>query len=630
MFDIFPFENIREPQKDLMDSVYKSIKSRKHILINAPTGIGKTVASLVPAIQYLLEYNKDKSDEEKVKIFFLTSRHTQHQIVLETVRAINEKNDFKIKAVDIFGKKWMCLQDNVSSLSSREFTEFCKSLRESSKCEFYSKTKNKADLSTEAKLILTQLSHSEANFRNIKNYSEQYRLCPYEIALSFAKKSDIIIGDYQYIFNPGIRMSFLNKINASLDKSIIIIDEAHNLPSRLRDIMSRRLTTNMIKRAIIQAKKNKEKDVIPYLATIQDALNTLSFKIKGEKLVKKEEFIQLIAQDEDSYIKVIDLLDAASERIRNHEKISYLSSIAEFLDFWLQGDEGFIRYIKALDNNTILYFNCLDPSFIMKELTNEVLNFTLMSGTLNPVEMYQDLLGFDETNSITKTYQDPFPKKNRLNIIIPRTTSLYKERSEAQFKKIAKLCSEISASIKGNIAIFFPSYQFLNSVSRYLNINKVVIKEKQELNKEEKAKIISDFKRYSKTGAILLAVAGASFSEGIDLPGDLLKAVIIVGLPLEKPSLETKALIEYYQLRFNKGWLYGYIYPAMIKVIQAAGRCIRTEKDKGAIIFLDERYSWPMYYKCFPEDWHIKILPEEYITEIKLFFENSEKLNLKE
>ncbi len=621
MFDIFPFETIREPQKDLMASVYKILKNKKHILINAPTGIGKTVAVLVPAIQYLLENNIKRSDEEKIKIFFLTSRHTQHQIVLETVRTINEKNEkLKIKVADIFGKKWMCLQDSVSTLSSREFNEFCRTLRESSRCEFYSKTKKNGHLSTEAKLVLTQLSHTEANFSNLKRYSQQFRLCPYEIALNFAKQSEIIIADYQYIFNPAIRMNFLNKIKVSLDKSIIIIDEAHNLPNRLRDIMSRKLTTNMIKRAIIQAKKMKEKEIIPHLVAIQDALNTLSFKIKDEKLVKKTEFIELIAKDEEEYIKIIDHLDSASERIRNSEKISYLSSIAEFLDFWLQNDEGYIRYIKALENNTVLFFNCLDPALIMEELINEVLNLTLISGTLNPIEMYRDLLGFDEARSVTKNYKDIFPKKNRLNIIIPRTTSLFKERNAKQFRNIASICSEIAESIRGNLAIFFPSYQFMKEVLKYLRINKSIIKEQQHLTKEQKAKVIKDFKKCSKEGAALLAVTGASFSEGIDLPGDLLKAVVIVGLPLEKPTLETKALIQYYQTRFNKGWLYGYIYPAMVKVIQAAGRCIRTEKDKGVIVFLDERYSWPTYKKCFPEDWHIKIIPEQYIREIKLFF----------
>jgi len=617
MFDIFPFEKIREPQKDFMNSVYNSIKNKKHILINAPTGIGKTVAALVPAIKYLIE-NKDK--DENVKIFFLTSRHTQHQIVFETVREINDKNNFNIKAVDIFGKKWMCLQDYVSNLSSGEFNDFCRSLRESGKCEFYSKVKKNGQLSTEAKLVLEQLSHSESNFNNIKSYSKQYRLCPYEIALSFAKKSSIIVCDYQYIFNPGIRMGFLNKINAQLDKSIIIVDEAHNLPSRLRDIMSRRLTTNMIKRAIIQAKKKKEKQIIPYLVSIQDALNALSFKIREEKLVKKDDFITLIAKNEEDYLKIIDELESASDRIRETEKISYLSSIAEFLDFWLNSDEGFIRYIKATENNTILFFNCLDPSFVTQDLINEVLNFTLMSGTLNPIEMYQDLLGFDELNSVTKTYSNPFPKKNKLNLIIPRTTSLFKERNENQFKNIASICSEIIETINGNVAIFFPSYQFMKDVSRHLKTEKSIIREQPNLTKEQKSKIINDFKKLSKQGSVLLAVAGASFSEGIDLPGEFLKAVIVVGLPLEKPSLETKALIEYYENRFKKGWLYGYVYPAMIKVIQAAGRCIRTEKDQGVIIFLDERYSWPTYKKCFPEDWHIEITPNNYITQIKEFF----------
>ena len=189
------------------------------------------------------------------------------------------------------------------------------------------------------------------------------------------------------------------------------------------------------------------------------------------------------------------------------------------------------------------------------------------------------------------------------------------------FKLIAKKCSVFCTAIPGNILILFPSYEIMKVVNESFSVaGKSVFVEMQGMNKEEKEKMLKKFKEYKNSGAVLLGVAGANFSEGIDLPGDELNGVIIVGLPLSRPDLETKSLIEYYDQRFDKGRDYGYIFPAMKKVVQGAGRCIRSEKDKGVIIFLDERYSLGNYLRCFPKDYNVKItkLPEEHI---KKFFE---------
>src|SRR3989338_3895900 len=188
------------------------------------------------------------------------------------------------------------------------------------------------------------------------------------------------------------------------------------------------------------------------------------------------------------------------------------------------------------------------------------------------------------------------------------------------YHKIAALSSSMVNAIKGNCFMFFPSYQIRDNVYEYLKTlaNKTIFLEQQGLSKEEKGDIIERFKSYKETGALLLGATSGSFAEGIDLPGDFLKAVIIVGLPLSKPDLETQELIRHYEERFKQGWNYGYIYPAMIKTIQGAGRCIRSKDDKGVIVFLDERYTWKNYFKCFPKDWQFKISSSP-VTEITEF-----------
>jgi len=185
------------------------------------------------------------------------------------------------------------------------------------------------------------------------------------------------------------------------------------------------------------------------------------------------------------------------------------------------------------------------------------------------------------------------------------------------YKKIANEIAEVANSVPGNVAVFFPSYYLLKEVDKFVTplLKKTSFYEVQGMSKEEKSEVLEKFKKYKDHGGVLFGVSGGSFSEGIDLIGDLLKGVIVVGLPLAKPDVETKELINYYDDKFSKGWDYGYTLPAMTKAIQAAGRCIRSETDKGIVVFLDERYSWDMYSKCFPKDWDVKItkLPKDRI-----------------
>ncbi|MEM4245215.1 MAG: helicase C-terminal domain-containing protein, partial [Candidatus Nanoarchaeia archaeon] len=232
--------------------------------------------------------------------------------------------------------------------------------------------------------------------------------------------------------------------------------------------------------------------------------------------------------------------------------------------------------------------------------------------------MYKDLFGIEAE---MKEYRDTFPKHNRLNLIIPKTTTKYTERNNEMYNKIGVVAAKLANAIPGNVAVFFPSYNVLEEVSQFLNeyCEKTSLTEVQGMSKKERQEILEKFKSYKDSGAVLLGCSSGSFGEGIDLPGEYLRAVIVVGLPLSKPDLETKKLIEYYDKKFGKGWDYAYIYPAILKIIQNAGRCIRSRHDKGARIFVDERYTWQKYLSCFPKDWEMKTT-DRPITTIEEFF----------
>jgi DNA excision repair protein ERCC-2 len=596
---LFPHEQVRTVQKQMMDDVAEALEKKKHLIVHAPTGLGKTAATLSPALSLALKRD--------LTVFFLTSRHTQHKIVLDTLQAIRKKHKTESIATSIIGKKWMCTQPGVTTMRSNDFFAFCKSLRESKACEQYENVKQKniqcditlQEIEKEAPLPTEEI---------IKRCSEK-NLCPYELSLLLAAKSKVIVTDYYYMLHPHIRNSFLKKTKKTLAEAIIIFDEGHNLPSRARELLTQRLSTKLIKGAIKEAKKYKFNDLAMNLTELDAILENLasSLQMFGEKLIKRDEFIEPIEQITDTE-ELVTKLEAAAEIVREDKQRSMLGAIAEFLALWPEGDEGYSRILVKQNNNIQLSRRCLDPSLATKDLIENSYCTITMSGTLSPANVFADLLGIPEKNRITKEYPSPFPTQNRLALVVPKTTTKYSQRSDLQFKSIAEYCAKITNSIPGCAAIFFPSYQIRDTVNNVFSplTGKTLFLEQPNMTKEEKQDFLDRFKKYKDSGAVLLAVASGSFGEGIDLPG-ILNGVIVVGLPLDRPNLETQQLIEYYDRKFGKGWDYGYTMPALTKTMQNAGRCIRSETDRGVIIFLDERYAWPRYFTFFPQDWNLKI-----------------------
>ena len=606
---LFPYDNIREIQSDFIKDIIECIKNKHHLIAHAPTGIGKTASVLSSVLPYIIE--KDMT------LFFLTSRHTQHKIAVETLKQIKKKYDSKLNVVDFIGKRNMCSQMGAEDLPGGQFYEFCRNLVEKEECEFYENLWSNIGLTIETRKFLEENKSKIYHVEEFLKEARKTRLCPYELALLNAKKANVIIADYYHVFNPTIREAFFKKSNKFLEKCVIIVDEAHNLPSRLRDMMSSSITTSTMDRALKEAKAYP--DALKILKRVEERFNGICSNVNEERLVVREEFIF------DDFEDFIDILENAAEDVRETKRRSSMGTVAIFLKSWIGNEDGFVRFIQKENfkgrDFFRLNYNCLDPSINTPEIINKSL-IILMSGTLTPFDMYRDLLGFKD-NVILKEYENPFPKENRLNLVVPDTSTKFTKRNPVMFKLIAQQCAAFSHLVPGNVLVFFPSYQLMNIIYdpfKVLN-DKTLFIEKRGMTKEEKEEILNKFRSYKKSGAVLFAVSGGSFSEGVDLPGDELKGVIVVGLPLSKPNLETKSLIDYYDGRFGKGWDYAYIFPAMMRVIQSAGRCIRSENDRGVIMFLDERYSMSNYFRCFPKDYNIKVtkMPEEHI---KKFFEN--------
>ncbi|MBU4501878.1 MAG: ATP-dependent DNA helicase, partial [Nanoarchaeota archaeon] len=579
---LFPYEEKREVQDQFLQDVVRHLNNGKNFLAHAPTGLGKTTI-LGPALFYALENKKT--------VFFLTPMHTQHKIAVETLKMIKEKHNKDILVVDFIGKKWMCQQPGVQAMYSGEFAEYCGDMLEKKNCIYYNKVKSKNKVQVEAKVVLDKLK--EENPLGVEDFCKicgDSKLCSYEMACILAQKADVIICDYFHILSPGIRDHFLKKVGKDLSESLLIFDEGHNLPSKTRDLLTATLSTFTLDAAIKECKKMDYDDSSKKIKKIRKILEKFVQEKtdieKNEALILREEFEKEIGKI-TSYKTLVIHLNQIGDQALEQKKRSATKSVALFLKAWMGPEEGFARIIKkGFDKKSKSYislsYRCLDPSLVLKPIAEEA-QIIAMSGTLMPIQMYKDLFNFEAE---TQEYNDPFPKKNRLNLIVPKTTTKYSKRDPEMWQKIAIVTSKIVNSVPGNIAVFFPSYYIRDRVNEHFQTlsEKTTFIEDPRMNKAEKDELLEKYKSYKDQGAVLLGVSSGSFGEGIDLPGDFLKAVVVVGLPLAKPDLETKQLIQYYDDRFGKGWDYGYVYPALLKTIQNAGRCIRSKDDKGVIV----------------------------------------------
>ena len=603
---LFPYPEMRPYQEDLVNDIASAMSRSACHIAHAPTGLGKTAAALGPAIGYAKKHDK--------VVFFLTSRNTQHRLALDTIRDIGKQHNVQVACADIIGKQNLCPVEGTQGLYSREFTEYCRAMREDGRCIHYARTRAKNNsLTTDAKAHLATLRHRmPISADELVTSCANEELCPYEMSLALAKKAQVIVSDYYYLFHPSIRETLLAKLGKDISDIIVVIDEGHNLPTRIRELLTQRMSTRVLSRAQSEAKKIHHHEKRALLEEIERILFDQADSVaqNEEKLLPKKTLIDAVEEmgDVDSIIE--DLEDAA-DKTREEQKQSSIGTVASFLDGWRGDDAGYARILhKAIDQRgevVTLSYQCLDPSIVTGEIIKKAHATVLMSGTLTPTHMYRDVLGFP-SDTTQKEYPSPFPSSNRLVMVNPSVTTKYNERSDQQFENIARVCAEMIDAIPGNSVVFFPSYGLKKMISEKLSTmtKRTVLEEQSSMTPDDRADLIERFRGYQRTGAVLLAVTAGSFGEGIDMPGDELKGVLVVGLPLQPPTLVVKELIRYYDERFSKGWDYGYTLPAIAKSLQNAGRCIRTEKDKGVIAFLDRRYLFNTYFKCFPPDWNVQ------------------------
>jgi len=638
----FPFPSVREGQREFMADVKHAVEAGGILVAHAPTGIGKTVAALVPALQYAIENEKT--------VFFLTSKRSQHKIAIDTLRLIKERNGLNLTAVDITSKQSMCPRAvSIYREFYSLFNEFCRNEQRNKRCWYY--MNHDADALAR---IRSEIMHVE----ELCEWCKTRQVCPYKAALEVGKSADVIVCDYNHLFSRDIASKMLEKIEKNLDELIVIVDEAHNLPDRIRNNLSSELRLKTISETA-RGIRNIDRELYNNLLQMEMILKKLvtnAAKAKRAEITVDRDF--LIGELEKmlrrrievlSYKEFINAIRSRAEAIhastsrsmpmstggesetRKERDIlqSNLASISDFLDAWTT-EEKCLRILSINDNPT-LSLKLLDPSVLSEPVFRRAHASIMMSGTLYPVEMYADVLGATRVNGreiALREYKSPFPRENRLIAVTRGLTTKYTKRGEAMYRRIGEKIEAIAENVRGGMAVFFPSYALLKAILAYLSpqIRRRVMVERREMGKTERNRLYEQLR--DEESGILFAVQGGSFSEGMDYESNTLKAIIVVGLPLSPPTLEVKATQGYYTGKYgaDKGRLYGYLYPAITKVLQAAGRGIRSEHDRCIIVLMDYRFAQFPYKRCLPPDFDM-IFTDRVEDLCRSFFNSGSETN---
>ena len=572
----FPFENYRPGQRELAVRVYKSITDSKKCFAQAPTGTGKTISTLFPAI-------KAMGEDKTSKIFYLTAKTITREVAQNTI-SLMRKKDLKLKAVTITAKEKICKMDEVNC--NPEYCPYANG--------YFDRINNSL------KDILAK--YNDYSKENIERISEEYMLCPFELSLDLTNLSDVIICDYNYVFDP--RVYLKRFFDTKTTDYTFLIDEAHNLVDRAREMYSATLNEEkFVKVKKLISKKDKRitrviKEIQSYFEDKLEDLTTLD----ENDLVESEAPLEL-CEILSSFIKFVDEYLARTNE-ENEELMDLYFDVYSFLSISDFYDKNYTTiYTKTFNGMTIKIY-CVNPQKVIEEKMKKAKSNIIFSATLIPMDYFMKMYSYDEEDFIINL-KSPFDVKNRLLIIGDNVATTYNKRFETS-EDIASYIANCVQAKKGNYMVFFPSYKYMELVfdkmkENYPDINTSI--QESNMSEEEKEEFLSMFDEDNKETHVGFCVLGGHFSEGIDLTNDKLIGVIIVGVGMPQIGIE-RDIIKDHMKDSNKGFDYAYVYPGMIKVLQAAGRCIRTDDDKGVILLLDNRYSQRRYQSLFPYEWY--------------------------
>ena len=577
----FPFKTERPGQRNLMKATYQALTDNEILYCIAPTGIGKTMATIFSAL---------KSLKENDKIFYLTAKGSGKNAPLDAIRLLS-KNGLKIKAIDITAKKKIC----------NAHMQHCNP----DECPFTKEYFNKLNLATKEIFENNDIFSEDV----ILDVTNKYKMCAFEFSLYLSYFCDIVIADYNYAFDPRVKLIRYFEDDSYNPK--LLVDEAHNLVDRSKDMYSALLSEidiRVLRKTLNGFKPSIRNDCNKALEIFDSYREYVT-----EKAVYFDNFM-----NNDLNIMLRNILQKCDQIFEENKKLkdkdialeSYFK-ILEFLNISDIFSDTHKVIVKLIDDNIYINYFCMDASkFILDIIKESNCGVVFFSATLYPIDYHANLITHGEGKFLE--LESPFDP-NKLDIIINNKISTrYKNRIDS-IDSIIESIEVLTSSKPGNYIVFFPSYQYMNMVvDSIIEPKYEMIIQKNNLTELEKQEIITKFKTTTNT-KVGFFVMGGVFSEGIDYIGDSLSGVIIVGVGLPLICDENNLLKEYFEEIYSNGFNYAYTYPGFTKVIQAVGRVIRDYNDRGVAILMDERFTYNEYLRLMPKHWkNTKIITNTY------------------
>ncbi len=605
---IFPFEKYRPNQEDIIQKTTQCLQKRGRLMLLAPSGLGKTIGTLFPALKYALKKNK--------RVFVITSKTTQQHIYRETLRLFTQKKA-KFNSIILTAKEKMCVNS----------VFVC----EKSLCP-YIENYGKVSL---GEIVSKMLTKQVIDARYIRKVAKNHNICPFEISLDCALYCDVIVGDYNYVFHPYIKLKRF--FDQSYEDIILIVDEAHNLPTRAITYYSPEITLQSLTDVIdylhsLQIPNSIEKKGIAIYQQVTNYISDLSDQfpdvVTKKPVLEKfdKEFFQKILRDYDQFI--LEYIQAYNyqrgfQPRRKDKLIQFALNLRQFSTILKESDSPEYSELLYLKEGKIKIL-CKSAAPKLEKQIAGFHSVIMQSATLSPLEYFQKMLGYPP--SVQKIqYNSPFAQQNRLYLLMPNLSTKFENRRESYDEIASTLYNAVNIK-NGNYLAFFPSFGYLKAVQREIKTHSLSVEllvQERKMSERKRKKLLKKLKNPNKK-YLLLAVHGGIFSEGVDYTGDMAIGAFIIGPGLPAYSMEQELMRKYFEFKWKKGFEYAYRNPGMIKVIQAAGRIFRTSNDRGFVMFIGYRFSTPYYKNLLPTDWKIEH-PPDLIKRIQAFWTTQTK-----
>ena len=579
----FPFDEPRPVQAEAMAAAAEALGAGRHLLLSAPTGIGKTAAALYPAVKIALETGR--------RVIFLTAKTLQQQLAVETIRRMQQGG---WQSIQLRAKARMCANAEVIC-----HEEYCRHAR-----DYGAKLVQRG--------VLPALSSAAPHLDPDRVYevADAAEVCPFEVSLELLRDCSAVVCDYNYVFDPAIAL-FGVPGQGDLEDAFLVIDEAHNLVDRAREYFSPRLAASRVRdaRELLAGHRQKVcRDLDRALAELEGLIAEAVTGALGERTGVEKAALDVrplaeIRLELDALIAPFFVFKRNADLwLADDPVIDVLLSLARLTDLLAGGHAEIVPLAeRAADGDEVLRLFCLDASRFVGAVLEASAGCIAMSATLEPFEFYRDLLGFDPDRTDTIALPSPFPRENRLILAVDEVDTSYRYR-QRHYGRIAELVAEL-APPERNALVLFPSYAFLREVADRLVVTGHRVEIQRGDDSEAIRRAILGRLRGNHEPVLLLAVLGGVFAEGVDYPGDMLSEVIVVSPALPQVGPERELLKEYFAERYERGFDYAYLIPGMTRVVQAAGRLIRSAEDRGVIVLICRRFLKVPYVTMLPADW---------------------------